>query len=66
MTDKIEKAIEQILKNPIYNKFETRYNSPYMPIVEVQDNEYPPNNVKSFNNYLVAVQNNSSWEFFRA
>ncbi len=34
-----------------------------MPIVKVQDNEYPPNNVRSFDNYLVAVENNSSWEF---
>ncbi len=58
VTDKIKKAIEQIPKNPTKFKLETRYNSPYMPIVKVQDYEYPSNNVKSFDNYLVAVENN--------
>ncbi len=35
VTEKIKKAIEQIPKNPIISKLETRFSSPYMPIVKV-------------------------------
>ena len=40
--DKIKKAIEQVSQNQINTKLVTRYNAPYMPIVEVQDIECPP------------------------
>ncbi len=39
---------------------ETRYNAPYMPVVKVQDIEYPPNNAQTFDNYLMAVLSNNA------
>ncbi len=51
--------IEQIEKNSIKAKLETRYNAPYLPINQVQDIECPPKNAKSFENYLVAIENNN-------
>ncbi len=40
--DKIKKAIEQVSQIQINYKLVTRYNAPYMPIVELQDIECPP------------------------
>ena len=31
------------------------YNTPYKPIVKIQDTVYPPKDSQSFSNYLVAV-----------
>ncbi len=42
---------------------ETRYNAPYLPIQKVQDIECPPKKTQSFENYLVAVENNNKCSF---
>ncbi len=35
---------------------ETRYIRPVLPVVKIQDYEFPEKNLHSFDNYLVAVE----------
>ncbi len=57
---KINRAIEEIMAKNTEVKvptLDTHYTNPYMLIDKVQDIEYPPKSVQSFDNYLVGVLN---------